>query len=796
MLKNYFKITLRNLYRNRLSTFINLFGLSVGISACLLIFLLVKYEISFDSFHKKSDRTYRVLRETAETSGQDFSSSAPYPMYEALMNDFPELERVTQVFPGTEYQLSIDDDIWIEEYVAFADSAFFDVFDFRLIAGNSSTALKRPNSIVISETVAKNHFGDVSPIGKTIKLQGIIELNVTGIVQDAPKNSHFPYAVLVSRASFAKELIGDLAYDHWGASVGFTNYVVLPLGMSPEDFDQRLVDFPAKYLSESDAQKTKFFLQPLAEIHTDTRYANTNPGYTIDPSYLWILGATGFFILSLACINFINLSTAIAIRKSKEVGVRKTLGASRTQLIVQYLGEAFLLTFAAALIALGIVERVLPILNQFLDAGLAFNLLSDSTTLSFVVVVLLFVAFSSGLYPAWILSGYKPVVALKNKITSTSISSLFLRKGLVTFQFAISQVLIIGTIVVGSQMNFFRSTSLGFDKENIITMSLGDNDPVRLETFKNRLLTNSSVRQVSYALGAPTSENDIGTNFSVEGHEEDLDARLKAVDFDYKDTFGLNLVAGRWLLDNNPESNGEEFVINTVAVRSFGFASAEEALGKQIGFGPTGGPIVGVVEDFHMKPLHEAIQPVVMTKYQRFYFEAGIKINDANTSETLQFIEATWKETFPGYIFSYKFLDDALEKNYASEQKIYTLFRIFSGISICIGCLGLFGLISFMVIQKTKEIGVRKVLGASVSSILVLFSNDFLKLLLIAFILAAPLSWYVMNEWLSGFAYRIDLSPKYLIWGGIINVIIALITIGYQAMKAAIVNPVESLRDE
>ena len=797
MLKNYIKITFRNLIRNRVSTIINLLGLSLGISVCLLLFLLIDYELNFDKFHSKRDNIFRVTREESGGSLTKRTSSTPFPLHDALVNDYPELKLVTQIFPPEEYQLKVGEDMWLEPNVMFADSSFFKVFDFPAIEGNPLQSFKNKGVAVVTESMTKNRFGGESPVGKTVTISEAVEVEIVGVIQDPPKNSHLTFSMIVMIGSFDKELTGGFQYDSWNVTLGFTNYIVLPDGISETDFEERMATLPQKYLSEENAPKTKYALQPLSQIHFDKAYAQSNSGYTIDTTYLLVLGLVGVFILLLACINFINLSTAVAIKKAREVGVRKVMGASRWQLVGQYMGEAFVLTLLSSLIALGIAERVLPSLNLFLDTGMSMFTLGNPSAIWVFASGILLVSLLSGLYPAWVLSGYKPVAAMKAKVTSHNSSSLFLRRGLVTFQFVISQVLIIGTIVVASQMNFFRNKPLGFDSDQIVTFSLNDNDPNLLRTLKTQLLTNSNVQGVSFGVGVPTSENDINSEIKITGVEDDFEVAIKTVDFDYMKTFDLQLATGRWFLKEDQRVEEIEFLINETAARELGY-STEEVLGKEILFGMNDikGNVVGVVKDFHVKSLREAIKPIVMFQYPMLYFEGGVKISSNNIPETIEHIKNVWQQAYPGYLFTYEFIDDAMAKNYSREEQLFSIFKIFAGISIGIGCLGLFGLISFMVVQKTKEVGVRKVLGASVAGIVLLFTKDFMKLLLVAFLIAAPLSWYGMGQWLSGFAYRIELSPFYFMLGGFINLVIAFLTIGYQARKAGVANPVDSLRDE
>ncbi len=797
MIKNYIKITFRNLLRNKISTIINLLGLSLGISVCLLIFLLIDYELNFDNFHNRKNEIYRVVRKESTGSAVKNSPSTPFPMRAALGNEFPELS-ITQIFEPSQHQLKLGDDVWMEDNVLFADSGFFKVFDFPAVSGDPLSSFKNPNVAVITESMARSRFGNQSPIGKTVNISNTVDVDIVGILKDPPQNSHLPFSMVIMIDSFHKDFVGGFDYDSWNVTLGFTNYVVLPEEISALDFEKSLDLLSKKYLSAQSASQTTYSLQPLREIHFDKLYAQSNVSYTIDITYLLVLGAVGVFILLLACINFINLSTAVAIRKSKEVGVRKVMGASRAQLIYQYMSEAFLLTIFSSLIALGIAERVLPSLNSFLDAGLSLLTLSKPAVIWIFIGGLVLVSLLSGLYPAWVLSGYKPVAALKARISSQDSSSIFLRKGLVTFQFVISQILIIGTLVVASQMNYFRSKPLGFDSDYIVTIGLNDNDTRKLETMKNRLLESAGVQGVSFGVGVPTSSNDINSEITVEGLLDDFEVGIKAVDYDYKETFDLQLAAGRWFLNQEQDAKGGEFLLNETAVRQMGFASPDEALGKLISFGLDNlkAPVVGVVKDFHVKSLREAIKPIVLVQHPELYFEGGIKISNQNIPEIVAHIKSVWEETFPGFLFDYQFLDESLAENYSREEQLYSIFKIFSGISIGIGCLGLFGLISFLVVQKTKEVGVRKVLGASVSSVVLLFSKDFMKLLLIAFVIATPVCWYAMGQWLNEFAYRIELNPYYFVVGGLLNLMVAFGTISFQSIKAAKTNPVESLRSE
>ncbi len=524
---------------------------------------------------------------------------------------------------------------------------------------------------------------------------------------------------------------------------------------------------------------------------------------------LFVLGLLGLFILIIACINFVNLATALAVKKSKEIGIRKTLGAKRIQLTTYFLSETLLLTLFAVLISLGLVEWSLPWLRNFTEKELYLNLFSNPSLILFLILLVVTATLFSGFYPAVILSGFDPVAVLKNKINARGSSGSAVRTMLVVFQFVIAQVMIIGTLIVTDQMNYFHSKPLGFKSAAVINVPLPKNDKSLLDNFRSRLEANPNIGSVSFAVGAPTSESGIGTGFFLEekGPTENYPVNVKTVDYRYKDTYGIQMKAGRWFLEGEERAaidttlkNDERytFIINEAAAGRLGFASAEEAIGKRIttGLYDITAPIVGVTEDFHTSSLREKIDPVMMIIFPSLYYDAGILVNTTNVSETIDFIKEAWTGIFPEYYFEYEFLDQHLAELYRAEQRQLVMFRIFSGVSIFIGCLGLLGLVSFMANQKIKEIGVRKVFGASVPSILMIFSKEFVRLVVIAFLLAAPLSWYLMKRWLENFEYHVDIHWSVFVVGFLVTAFIALVTVSYRSVKAGLTNPVDSLRTE
>jgi putative ABC transport system permease protein len=540
-------------------------------------------------------------------------------------------------------------------------------------------------------------------------------------------------------------------------------------------------------------------MQPLSEIHYDERYGNYNYN-TISRQMLGALSMIGFFLIITACINFINLVTAESIKRSKEVGIRKTLGSSRGQLIAQFLGESSLVTFLAVLLAVGFAQLGLGFLNPFLDLKLTMDLMNDTGLWIFLIGVTVFVGILSGLYPSLIVSGFKPVFAIKNQMGNKNSSGYLLRRGLVVLQFFISQFFIIGTIVLISQMSYFRNKDLGFKKDAIITIPIPENEgsgfkgaSSKMRTLRDEVGRLTSVEMASLSNTPPSSGNVQSTDFSMEGKDERYGTQIKTVDNNYIDLYGLKLIAGNNVLDLD---TARGFLVNEKLATMVGYNNAEEMLGKNIKSNGITLPVVGVLKDFHTMSLHEPIEATLLYNRIRRYETLSLKVNSTDIQQTIKHVQQKWEAAYPQFIFSYKFLDDEIKEFYEREEKMSTLLTIFTSIAIFIGCLGLFGLATFMANQKTKEIGVRKVLGASVQSIIFLFSREYVKLIVIGFMLAAPLAWYVMGQWLNDFAYKISIGPAIFFTGLSISFLIAIITVGYRSLRAATVNPVDSLKCE
>jgi putative ABC transport system permease protein len=804
MIRNYFTIALRGILRNRSYTFINVTGLALGITTCLIIFLIIKRELSFDSTFSKADLTYRIVRDFKDASGGEKTTITPYPLWQAMKNDFPDITS-TQFHYHSEALMTIGTDKSRVQNILFADTSFFEVFDMEVLSGNPKKELAEPGKVFLTEEFAKK-LGDKNI--KHLKLDNLIDLEVAGIIRTPATPSHIAINMVASRATLTPDVATKFlgfTMDQWGLSSSGYTYVVLPPQVTRESVEQRFPALIKKYFQPDEAVRNVYSLQPLASIHFDTEYSE-NPGTSSTPiRMLIVLGFIGIFILIIACVNFINLSTALSVQKSKEVGVRKTLGAQQSQLALQYLSEAFLLTGIAAVVSVGIAEWVAPIIGSFLERDIQMNLMHNPQLFVFLVLIVFFTALLSGSYPALVLSRFNPVKALRNKISYQNNSPVPVRKLLVVVQFFIAQVLIICTLVVSSQISFFRTKSLGFSKDAVINVNLPDNKIEILEALRNRLQTNEAIKDVSFSLGAPIARNNFGTGMFLteKGEEERYGVAVKPVDIHYKDVYGLDLIEGRWFLESDEklaslkEKSQWVYVVNETAVRTLGFSSPKDIIGKSltIGFNSTAAPVIGVVRDFHTASLQSKLGPVVLLPFN-MYYDAGIKISTDNIPATIKHVEEAWSQQFPEYLFEYTFLDVFLGRMYKEEERMFRLFEIFAGIAIFIGCLGLYGLASFMANQKTKEVAIRKTLGASISQIVVLFSKEFVLLVVLAFVFAAPVAWYAMNKWLEGFAYKVELQWIVFVGAVLFTMVITLITVGYRSLRAAVANPVDALKTE
>jgi putative ABC transport system permease protein len=801
MIRNYLKTAFRSLSRNLNYAFINIIGLAIGIAACILIFLVVQFESSFDAFHKKRANIYRIVEVSHNQDGLTYSGGIAFPTAAGIRTDFPEIKEVVSIFQDGG-QISVDNGgtqtkKLAEDNFYYTDPGFFDMFNFGWLAGNPVTSLKDPNSAVLTQATAEKLFGDWKlAIGKVINFNNKTLYTVTGILQNIPPNSDFPLSVVVPYSAIQNSYVkGNL--DDWISD--FDNaytFVLLPPELSPATFNKELISF-AKRHKPAEYTKVVPVAQPLSEMHYDERFGNYN-NRTFSHSLINALSLIGVFLILIACVNFINLATAQSITRSKEVGVRKVLGSSRAQLGFQFLGETTLIVTAAVVLAIVFAGMVSPYLSKLLEVKIAMSFTANSGLVVFLLVITLLTILLSGIYPAAVLSGFKPATALKSNLNLKMAGDISLRRLLVIFQFAIAQVLIICMLTVVSQMDYFKNASLGFNKAAVINVNIpGDSTShSRLAHLHDDLLRDPDIRFVSFSFGSPSSESNWNSNFKFDhaSKSTNFGANLKWADPDYFKTFDIQFVAGR---PYYPSDTAREFVVNETLLAKLGIRQPGEAIGKQINlWDNTIGNIVGVVRDFNAYSLHKPMAPVILTTWKRFYQTINIKIRPGTEKTAVPYIEKLWTSAFPDYVFDYKFLEESIANFYKQENQLSLLYKVFAGIAIFISCLGLYGLVSFMAVRRTKEIGVRKVLGASPLDIMYLLSREFTLLIVLAFALSAPIAYYLMHGWLQNFWYHIHLGAFVFLLAIISSILVAWLTVGHRALKSALANPVKSIRME
>ena len=799
MFKNYLKTALRNLSRHKGNSFINIAGLVVGFAAFLLIFLVIQYEQSFDDFHANKNNIYRVVRIGKNPVNREYRTGVPFPVTGTLRTELPQLKNTAAIFGDNNVQLNIKaadgstQKKFKEQNVLIAEPQFFKMFDFSLAEGNMNTALKEPNTTLLTKDIASKYFGDwKSAMNKTITLYGS-DMKVTGILNNPPSNTDFPLAVIVSYASLAQ----NIDKNDWG-SISDQNYCFVQLGnnASLDQTNKLLSAFVDKHIKPVNPGYD-LALEPLSEIHFDERYGNFN-GRTFSNDLILALSLIGLFLLIIACVNFINLTTAQAMKRAREVGVRKVLGGNRSQLIFQFLGETGVTTLLALIGAVLVVFICLPFVNNLLEIKLTISLLFSGNFILFMLTAFVLVTFLSGFYPALVLSGFNSADVLKSSINSSN-KGIYFRRGLVVFQFVIAQALIIGTLVVASQMDYFSNADMGFTKDAIINAGFPGDSLSRTKTdfLQNELKKIPGIQNISFSTFTPSAGGgwytDLRTTSNQKGPNPDMIICMKPADTSYFSLYNLKLVAGRVYF---PSDTMREFVVNETVIKNLGIKDANAAIGKMINVNGKTCPIVGVVKDFHVYSLRDAIGPVVMTTMKNQYGLANIKIDMKQSKNVIASVQNTWSKYFPDFVFEYNFLDQSIADYYKQENQLSTLYKIFSGIAIFISCLGLYGLISFMAVQRRKEIGIRKVLGAPVRDIVIMLSKEFTILISIAFLIAAPIAWYYMNQWLQQYTFRIPIGIWFFIATIFCSLCIAWLTVGYTAIKAALTNPVKSLRSE
>jgi len=795
MYKNYLKIILRNFRKYKGFSFINLAGFTIGLTAFILIFLYIRHELSYDRFHNNADTIYRIItkRKGVFRRGTDMYNTTPPILAPILKADFPEINDVVRVTRSGDI-VSYNDKTYNVNGVFYVDPDFFDMFTFPLVRGDKKTALNDPFSVLLTETMSEKFFGDEDPVGKVLKIGNTYDYKITGVLKDTPDNSHLKFDFLLSYETFIKTYNDGLSINAWGNFFGNSTYVRFRDNYNIEEFKEKLPEFSKNYLTGIFGQEEReFYITPMTGIHLSGKI-NGEFEPKGDMKYIYIFSAVALFVLLIACFNYINLSTAQSIKRAREVGLRKVVGANRNNIINQFLGESFFITVAAMIFSVILVELLLPIFNSLTGRELAFKLFSDYKLIVFLVSITIAGAFLSGCYPAFYLSSFQPVKTLKGLSLPGSNKNLTLRNLLVVLQFVISIIMIISTVVVYRQMDFISNRNLGFNQEHIINISLADGYDENYMTFKNELLKYHGIEDATISHRPIRAPSFAVANW--EGKEGDnlVKISLANVDYNFIDFYGIDITEGR-KFSEKMRTDSTAFILNETAVKTFGI---DDPIGKKFMAWSFEGTIIGIMKDYHFTSLHLPIPPLALNPTINPSGTLSLKVNTASAGlqEVLSFIEGRYKQFFPGYPFEFSFLDDEVDNMYRTEKRLGTVFNYFTFIAIFITCLGLYGLVLFIAEQRTREIGIRKVLGASEKGIVLLLSKDFIKNIFIASAVSFPLGWGIMNKWLSNFAYRISIGIETFVLALLITVIIAFISTGYRSLKAAAANPVESIRYE
>ncbi|RYY57466.1 MAG: ABC transporter permease [Chitinophagaceae bacterium] len=803
MLRHFFQIAWRNLIKRKFYSFINIAGLAIGMAACILISLYVIRENSYDDYHQKKDRIYRVtqafrnsqqVESAAAASPTDYQVWGNAPVGPALLQDFPEIEKTVQFMSPWNLLLEYNGKRIQQENILPMDSTAFDVFSWKMLYGNPKTALTEPNTIVLTKSVAAKFFGDENPVGKSFLVDNDINVQVTGVMEDVPANSQFTFNGLVSMATarkFRTEMFG------WWGYVDFYTYILLKENTSIDKLKSQSAAFVKRHNPEDKGYAIAFEKMTDAYLHS---VAARQPGPTGNMLNIYLFSCIALFIIVIACINFMNLSTARSLERAKEIGIRKVLGVRPSRLMWQFLAESVLLSVFAGIIAILLAKAGLPLIGSLSGKDFsAINIFNPALVAGAVLLAIL-VGLLAGIYPAWFLTGFRAITVLKGKFNPSG-NGVSLRKALVVFQFTLSIALIAGTTIVYTQLKYLDKQDLGFRKNQMVVLNFEGDGKVRndIEIIKKSLADQPGVVSVSASRAVPGEFlPNAGTEIqTATGQMEQKTPFIYEIDFDFIPTYGIKMIAGRAYSRAFTTDSAQSMIINEAAAKLYGYSNPADAVGKKFSQWGREGTIAGVVQDFNFKSLHQAVEPLTLRYgYPSDLNRISVLVDGNNVPASIAGLRKTWTQLAPQRPFNYSFLDESFSNQYEADEHFGQLFTFFSVLAICIACLGLFGLSTFMAQQRVKEIGIRKVLGSSVGSILVLLSKDFVKLVLIAVIIAVPLCWWTMNQWLEGFAYRINIGAMVFIEAGLISLGVALITIAWQSIRAAMGNPIESLRNE
>ena len=801
MFKSYLKTTLRSIRKHIGYSLINILGLAIGMACCILILLFVFDELSYDKFHENHDRIYRVTRQWFNEDGVvnlHLGQVAP-PIGPLLENDFPEIVHAVRIIGAGGLLVGRNANFFQEPRFFFAEEDFFEVFTHEMIAGEPATALRDPMTVVITQDMAQKYFGSENPLGQsiTVKADPIkVDLTVSGVIKTMPHNSHFHADILGSFKTY-EAVAGEAEMRSWSSN-NYGTYLLLEDNYDISRLKNQLDPFIDRHMSQGMSEQTKLQLQKLTDIHLHS-HLDSEIEANSDITYVYIFSVIAFFILLIACINFMNLATARSSGRAKEVGLRKVVGAQRSQLIGQFLGESILTAVISLFIAIIMVILILPEFNQFVGRSLSFNLMSNLFLVFLLFLFAISVGILSGIYPALFLSSFKPVRVLKGKLDIGKKRFSF-RTILVVFQFTISIVLIICVCVVSRQLSYMQTRNLGFEKEHVVVLPSSPAIVKNLDSFKSRLLLNPSILSISAAKRVPSGRLLDAAGASVQSGETSqpitFRIALLRVDHDYIPAFKIEMAAGRNFSREIRTDSDQAFILNETAIRGIGWKTPEEAINQGFRYGSRNGQIIGVVKDFHFESLHQEIAPIVMLISSTSLSQISIRINSLNIPQTMAFLQDIWSEMRPEYPFSYYFIDEKFDQLYRSEENLSRTFSYFAFLSIFIGCLGLFGLASYTAERRTKEIAVRKVLGASSGGLVLLLSKEFSKWVLLANVIAWPIGYIVMSRWLQDFAYRSDIAIWVFLLAGGLAWAIAFLTVSYQTIKASLADPVSALKYE
>jgi putative ABC transport system permease protein len=803
MFKNYLIVAWRNLKRNKAYSALNVLGLAAGLAVFILIMLFVRTELGYDRYHANGRNIYRIVQEQPGNVylGSNVFAVTSGPLAAAMVQDFPEVLATTRIDNWGNVLVRVGEKSFLESEIHWADPQTFEIFSFPIVRGEGGPALKNPFSVLLSESAAARFFGGDDPVGRTLVLQAYemnAEFQVAGVFRDIPANSHFTLNVVAPFETMGRIQQTDLT--RWGNNSYYT-YILLRDGADPKALEAKLVPFIAKHEAEQgwkhNGEHSRYFLQSLTSIHLHSR-ANFDFGLIGDGRFVFLFASIAVLVLAIACVNYMNLATARSLKRAKEVGLRKVVGAGKGQLVRQFLGDAMVLSFLALVLAVGFVLAALPAFRRFVERDIVFDPFRDAALMPALVLLAAVVGAVAGSYPALFVSGFRPVSSLKGTGAARA-KGRGLRNALIVFQFSASIALIICTVVVGGQLAFIRNTDMGYDRDQIVVLTPRGGVQTGLEAFKNELRSNPAVVRVASSSCLPNNVTS-STHAQWPGRPEDLEIPIYVVDadYDFPELFGLELVRGRSFSRDFPSDAGGAFLINEAAQRALGW---DDPIGREFGRKGRGsaeakGRIVGVLKDFHMHSLHLSIMPLYISLDPARANRISIKLRGGDIPAAMASIRRTWEKFAPEYPFDFSFFDQIFDRAYRTERRLGTMFGAFAGLAVLIACLGLLGLAAFAAEQKTKEIGIRKVLGASTSAVIALLSRDFMKWVAVANVVAWPIGYFAMRSWLSHFAYRIDLTVPMFLGAALTAFLIAGAVIGLQTYRAAAANPADSMRYE